>query len=329
MVAVCIRHHDQAPSGRSVPALRTEGVHDGFSPRGPWVGGMRANGNGGVAMRTMTVSMRTASMRLIVVLGAVALLLALSGGPAEAHAALVSSDPAAEQRLATAPGLVVLRFTEPLNTRLSGATVTAPDGQRFQGGAFGSQELRMRLLANAPGVYQVAWATVSVVDGHALRGGFLFGVGVAGGGPAGGSADGSAGTGPRLSDVLIAVGRAVEDAALLLAVGMLLLVGLAQRDPPLAQVRPRVVVVLAVALGAGLVVVTAEAAVASAATGLSVGGVAAYLTSRLPGWARLARVALEGVALVWCLPSSRSGRFGLGVPAPGQRWRWRARWWRL
>src|SRR6266516_5510973 len=253
-------------------------------------------------------------MRAVLLVGLAAVLLALSGGPAEAHAALVAADPAAGQRLATAPGLVVLRFTEPLNTRLSGATVTAPDGRRFQGAAFGADELRMRLLANAPGVYRVAWATASVVDGHALRGGFRLGVGVAVGGPAGGSADGSAGTGPRLSDVLIAAGRAVEDAALLAAVGMLLLVGLARRDPPLAQVRPRVVVVLAVALGAGLVVVTAEAAVASAATGLSVGGVAAYLTSRLPGWARLARVALEGVALVWCLPSSRSGRFGLGGP---------------
>src|SRR6266516_5913869 len=275
-----------------------------------------------VADTTRVVGGRLArvGMRAVLLVVLAVVLLALSGGPAEAHAALLSADPAAGQRLATAPALVVLRFTEPLNVRLSGVMVTDPAGRRFRGGVVGPEELRVRLLTNAPGAYQVAWATVSAVDGHSLRGGFAFGVGVAVavGGSAGaqgaGQSGGSVAVSPRLRDVLIAAGRAVEDTALLGAVGMLLLVGLARRDPPLASVRPRVVVVLAVALGAGLVVVTAAAAVASAAPGLSVGGMAAYLTSRLPGWARLARVALEGVALVWCLPSSRSGRFGLGGP---------------
>jgi methionine-rich copper-binding protein CopC len=258
------------------------------------------------------------SIRLVAVLGAVMLLLALSAGPAAAHAALVSSDPAAGQRLATAPGLVVLRFTEPLNTRLSGATVTGPNGQRFQGAAAGAEELRVRLLTNIPGVYRVAWATVSVVDGHSLRGRFAFGVGVTVGGSAGGAADGSAATGPRLDDGLIAVGRAVEDLALLVAVGMLLLASLARRNPPLARVRPRVAVVLAVALGAGLVVVTAEAAVASAAaSGLSARGVAAYLTSGVPGWARLGRVTLETVALLLASPLAR---WLPGGSPPWRRW---------
>src|SRR6266540_4015820 len=92
-------------------------------------------------MRSMAVSMRS-----IVVLGLIAALVGLSGEPAGAHAALVSSDPAAAQRLATTPALVVLRFTEPLNDRLSRATVIGPDGQRFQGGASGPGELRVRLL---------------------------------------------------------------------------------------------------------------------------------------------------------------------------------------
>jgi len=71
------------------------------------------------------------------VAGLLLVVLALSGGPAEAHAALVFSDPDAGQRLATAPALVVLRFTEPLNGRLSRATVTDPNGQQFGGGAWG------------------------------------------------------------------------------------------------------------------------------------------------------------------------------------------------
>src|SRR6266487_3166355 len=209
-------------------------------------------------MRSMAV--RTVGMRSIVVLGLVAVLVGLCGEPAGAHAALVSSDPAAGQRLATAPALVVLRFTEPLNGRLSGATVIGPDGQRFQGGALGPRELRVRLLTNAPGVYRVAWATVSVVDGHTLHGGLAFGVRV----PVGGQSEGRTVAGPRLGDVLIAAVRAAEDAALLVAIGMLLLVGLAGRNPRLPQRRPKVRVALAVALMAGLGVVVADAVAASA-----------------------------------------------------------------
>src|SRR6266540_2826973 len=97
-------------------------------------------------MRSMAVSMRS-----IVVLGLIAALVGLSGEPAGAHAALVSSDPAAAQRLATTPALVVLRFTEPLNDRLSRATVIGPDGQRFQGGASGPGELRVRLRSASAG----------------------------------------------------------------------------------------------------------------------------------------------------------------------------------
>ncbi len=263
--------------------------------------------------------MRTVALRSIVMLGVAVVLLLLSGASAEAHAVLVASEPAAGQRLATAPALVVLRFTEPLNGQLSRATVTDPDGQQFQGGAWGATALRVRLLTNTPGVYRVAWATVSVVDGHTLHGGFAFGVGVPVG--SGGRPDGGAGAGPGLRDVGVAAGRAAEDVALLVAVGMLLLVGLAQLDPRLPPVRPRIGVALAVALAAGLAVIVAEAAAAAATAvhGLSVQGMAAYLTSGLAGWARLSRVALEALALLLWL-SSPSVR---GSP---RGWRWPAVW---
>jgi len=258
--------------------------------------------------------MRMVGGRSVVTLGVAVVVLLLSGAPAEGHAVLVASEPAAGQRLATAPALVVLRFTEPLNGRLSQATVTDPDGQRFQGGSWGATELRVRLLANAPGVYRVAWATVSVVDGHTLHGGFAFGVGV----PVG--AGGGAGTGPGLRDVVVAAGRAAEDAALLVAVGMLLLVSLARLDPRLPRLRPRVRLALAVALAAGLAVIVAEAAAAAATAvhGPSVRGMAAYLTSGLAGWARLARVALEALALLlwWPPPPLARGRL--------RAWRWPA-----
>src|SRR6266542_2719101 len=229
---------------------------------------------------------RTVSMRSIVVLGLIAALVGLSGEPAGAHAALVSSDPAAAQRLATTPALVVLRFTEPLNDRLSRATVIGPDGQRFQGGASGPGELRVRLLTEAPGVYRVAWATVSVVDGHTLHGGFAFGVRAPVAGQRSGQREGRTAAGPRLDDVLIAAVRAAED-AVLVAMGMLLLIGLAGRDPRLPQRRPRVRLALAVALMAGLGVVVADAVAASASAvhGLSVRGMVAYLTTGVAGWA--------------------------------------------
>src|SRR6266540_2059625 len=252
-------------------------------------------------MRSMAVSMRS-----IVVLGLIAALVGLSGEPAGAHAALVSSDPAAAQRLATTPALVVLRFTEPLNDRLSRATVIGPDGQRFQGGASGPGELRVRLLTDTPGVYRVAWATVSVVDGHTLHGGFAFGVRAPVAGQRIGQREGRTAAGPRLGDVLIAAVRAAEDAALLVAMGMLLLVGLAGRDPRLPQRRPRVRLALAVALMAGLGVVVADAVAASASAvhGLSVRGMVAYLTTGVAGWARLWRVTLEALALaLWSCSS--------------------------
>jgi copper transport protein len=132
---------------------------------------------------------------------------------------------------------------------------------------------------------------------------------VGGAGQPDGQAEGGAGTGPRRQDVLIAVGRAAEDAALLLAVGMLLLVGLARLDPRLPKLRPRVHVVLAVALAAGVAVIVAEAAAASAVHGPSAWGIAAYLTTGLAGWARLSRIALEALAL-W-LASPWAARGGL------------------
>ena len=60
---------------------------------------------------------------------------------------------------------MALEFTEPINPKLSRATLIDPAGGRFTGGVTGGQEIRIALSTNAPGVYTVAWRTVSAVEG--------------------------------------------------------------------------------------------------------------------------------------------------------------------
>lgn len=187
--------------------------------------------------------------------------------------------------------MVTLRFTEPLIARLSNASVTDPNGERVDGEVSGEREIAVPLATNAPGVYLVDWTTVSPADGHTLRGEFRFGVGV----DPGQGATGGTGANPRQEDLLIAVARAVEYAALLLAAGMLVVGRLARRSPPLPWVRPRLRAALAVALISGIVVVLGESFLATGTP--SPGAIAAYFTSGLPGAARPVRVGLEALAL--------------------------------
>jgi copper transport protein len=229
--------------------------------------------------------------------GAVALLLAavlviLIPGVASAHAAVVSSEPEAGSKVGSAPGVVALRFTEPLNVRLSRAVVTDPAGRQFTGSSSGGRVIRVPLSTNEPGIYEVEWTTVSTLDGHTLRGSFRFGVGVS----PGEGAEGEVEVAPQRSDILIGIARAVEDAALLLAIGLLLVRRLARRDPPLSWVQPRLRLALGLALLGGIMVVASEALAASPSP--SAGAIANYLTTGLPGAARMARLIAEAVALL-------------------------------
>ena len=52
------------------------------------------------------------------------LALVLIPGAAQAHSVITSSQPMAGQRLGTAPGVLILEFSEALNTKLSRAIVT-------------------------------------------------------------------------------------------------------------------------------------------------------------------------------------------------------------
>src|SRR5207302_9554023 len=84
-------------------------------------------------------------------------------GIAQAHAILVSSSPASGARLGTTPGLVVLRFDEPLDPKLSTATVTDPNGRSATGHGSG-ETIAVPLATNAPGAYRVSWKSVSLDD---------------------------------------------------------------------------------------------------------------------------------------------------------------------
>jgi copper transport protein len=226
--------------------------------------------------------------RALLLAGAVLLALSLTAAPARAHAGFVSSNPEPGAELGSAPGVVTLRFSEPLNERLSHAEVLSPDGRRFEGTPEESGDIVVRLTTNAQGIYRITWRTVSTVDGHTLEGSFEFGVGVR---PS--STEGHTASSPGIVDSLIAIARAIEDAALLAAVGLLLARRLG-RD--LDWLRMPMMPVVATAFVGGLAVVLGEAFAAAASPSLS--AIGAYLFSGLPGFARTMRVVLEALAVV-------------------------------
>jgi copper transport protein len=229
-------------------------------------------------------------VRWIVVTAAVGAVIVIVTAPrAEAHAALVESTPEPGAELANTPGVVTLTFSEPLIDDLSRATVTAPDGQRFDGVA-ARREIRVDLQTTSPGVYEVDWKTVSPLDGHTLRGDFRFGVGV----DPGPGAAGTTSTAPRSADLLVAIARAVEYAALLFAVGAVTLRILATRAPALPWAQPPIRIPIAVALAAGITVVLGEGLLAAPSP--SLGALVDYFATG-QGVARLVRIAAEGLAL--------------------------------
>jgi copper transport protein len=235
--------------------------------------------------------------QLVLVVSVMSMVLLFRPPVAQAHAGFISSVPEPGASLGSAPGVVALRFSEPLNVQLSQATVTGPDG-RVWTGTTTEGEMSVTLSTDAPGVYDVGWKTVSLVDGHALTGSFRFGVGV----KIEAGAEGETNTSPRPVDLLVAAGRALEDIALFLAAGLVLIGRLA---PEKLWVRARPQKALTVALVSGMAVVVGEAVAAAASP--SVSTIVSYLTTGLPGIARLARPALELGALAvailrprWC-----------------------------
>jgi methionine-rich copper-binding protein CopC len=106
----------------------------------------------------------------------VLLLPVLAAAPAQAHAALVGTDPADAATVATLPGEVTLEFSEPV-TR-SEVVLTAPDGSRVPLEVSArDREVTGRLGGGTDdaqrGTYTLAYRVVSV-DGHPIAGESTF-----------------------------------------------------------------------------------------------------------------------------------------------------------
>jgi copper transport protein len=232
----------------------------------------------------------------------------LPAAPAFGHAAFVGSEPKPGVRLERAPQRVILTFTEPLNRRLTRATVVGPDGGRVAVAAQAASERRLvvrpaRTLGT--GAYRVRWHTVSTEDGHALEGSFSFGVRAA---ATGGEHDLEQSPLARAGWVRVALRALLYVAVLLFAAGLLLPM-LVRRAPSwlaptqldqenvdgaAVRVRERRVVADVGWLAVAAAVAATLAEAADAAGGLSAGGVRDFLLSGSAGISRIAAV----VALV-------------------------------
>jgi copper transport protein len=239
--------------------------------------------------------------------------LLLPVAPAFGHAAFVGSEPGPGARLERSPQRVVLSFTEPLNSRLSRATLMATDGGEVAVEAQAASDRRLILRAARPlatGAYQVRWHTVSTEDGHALEGSFSFGVRAP---AAGGQHDVEQSPLARSGWVRVALRALLYVAVLLFAAGLILPLSVRASPSWLAPaalerqgidtvvVRDRERHLVAdvgwVAVAAAVGATLAEAA--DAAGGLSAGGVRDFLLSGSAGAARVAAVvALLAAAAV-------------------------------
>ncbi len=128
----------------------------------------------------MTIGRRRAALWLP--LFALLLFLALSPASAKAHANLVESDPAVNSVLPDSPQRVAITFTEPLEPALSEIRVLDAQGRRVdsEDSAVDPDDRRLMTVSVGSlenGTYTVVWKNVSTVDGHRVRGAFVFSVG--------------------------------------------------------------------------------------------------------------------------------------------------------
>ena len=101
---------------------------------------------------------------------------------ASAHAILLRSDPAKDSVLSIAPKQVRMWFSEALNPAFSTAVVVNGENKRVDNrdahvSSSDQTEMDVSLQPNLPpAVYIVIWRTDSAVDGHILRGSFIFSI---------------------------------------------------------------------------------------------------------------------------------------------------------
>jgi copper transport protein len=106
-------------------------------------------------------------------------LLVFGPSRARAHALLVRSIPEANAELTQPPATLEMWFSEPLEAGFSGARLVNSLGQEVPTGAVNldpsdSTHMTLPLGQLEPGIYTVAWQTLSQVDGHEWFGSFPF-----------------------------------------------------------------------------------------------------------------------------------------------------------
>ena len=126
-------------------------------------------------------------MRISLVLASLLALLAftwllITPNGVSAHANFTSAEPAPNSELEKAPDRIIIWFTEPLEPALSNIQVLDATGQRVDLDNSEVDDLNPLVmsvgLGDVPdGTYTVAWKNVSTVDGHRVRGSFVFAVG--------------------------------------------------------------------------------------------------------------------------------------------------------
>jgi copper transport protein len=116
---------------------------------------------------------------IVVAAGSAAMLLAASS-IAQAHAALVSTEPAASSRLAASPDHVRLVFSEELEPTLAQLSLVSGDGTVtplvVSGDPHDVYAIIAPIATLPPGAYRIMWRVVSA-DGHPVEGSFVFWVG--------------------------------------------------------------------------------------------------------------------------------------------------------
>ncbi|MBV8949555.1 MAG: copper resistance protein CopC/CopD [Actinobacteria bacterium] len=113
----------------------------------------------------------------------VAAVIALTAGPAFAHAVLISTDPAAGTTLTKAPKTVTLQFGENVEASLGAIRVFNSSAQRLDVSApYHPNGRGSEVSANLPslrsGLYVVTWRVISA-DSHPVHGAFTFQIGAA------------------------------------------------------------------------------------------------------------------------------------------------------
>ena len=163
-----------------------------------------------------------ASLALVALAAALLVPAAASG-----HATLESSSPARGATMASQPGAVVFRFSEPVEGNFGAVRVYDAGGDRVDAGdAFHPRGDGPRIAVDldpdlADGTYTATYRVVSA-DGHIVSGGFVFSIGAPGRAPAATVAElvASSDSGAFV-DLGIGAARGVQYAVLAVAVGAL------------------------------------------------------------------------------------------------------------